>query len=264
MKAVIFAGGLGTRLAEETSVRPKPMVEVGGHPMLWHIMSIYSHFGINEFVVCLGYKGYMIKEYFAHYAMHNADLTVDLRDGSQTIHRSPTLPWKVTLVDTGADAGTACRLSRVKQYIGNETLCLTYGDGVADVDIPALLRQHKENQTLATVTAIQPPGRWGNIAMDGNKAMHFQEKPDGDGTWINGGFFVLEPKALEYCTNDESMMWEQYPLKQLAADGQLGIYRHSGFWMAMDTLRDKQKLEELWAKGAPWAVWDKPQLRQAA
>jgi glucose-1-phosphate cytidylyltransferase len=257
MKAVILAGGLGSRLAEETHTRPKPMVEIGGKPILWHIMKLYSEQTIDEFIVCLGYKGFVIKEWFANYALHTSDVTFDLRNDSTVIHRSTTEPWKVTLVETGEGTQTAGRLKRVLEYVGDEDFCFTYGDGLADIDLSALIAFHREQRVLATVTAVQPAGRFGAIEVNGDphRVQSFDEKPPGDGTWINGGFFVLSPEVGRYIDGDASI-WEQEPLKQLAADTQLAAYRHEGFWMPMDTLRDRNVMEELWKSGnAPWKTW---------
>jgi glucose-1-phosphate cytidylyltransferase len=260
MKAVIFAGGFGTRISEESGVRPKPMVEIGGKPILWHIMKIYSSHGINDFIICCGYKGHMIKEYFSNYFLHNSDVTFDMRQNSMEVHQNNAELWKVTLVDTGEETMTGGRLKRVKKYIGNETFCLTYGDGVSDVNITDLVEYHRQQATLVTLTAVQQPGRFGafNLAGDESKINHFQEKPEGGDTpWINGGFFVLEPDAIDYIDND-SIAWEKAPLEQLAKEGELSAYRHTGFWQPMDTLRDKHILEELWHAGkAPWNVWRK-------
>ena len=254
MKAVILAGGLGTRLSEETIIRPKPMVEIGGHPILWHIMKIYSHYGINDFIVCLGYKGYMIKEYFANYHMHMSDVTFDLASGRAEIHQNTAESWKVTLIDTGELTMTGGRLKRIRPYLDG-TFCMTYGDGVSDVDIDALVKFHKSQKTLATVTAIQPPGRYGSINIDGNRVSSFKEKPTGDGGWVNGGFFVLEPEVTDYVAED-STMWEAEPMEALAREGQLAVFKHPGFWQSMDTLRDKNTLEQLWNTGnAAWKVW---------
>jgi glucose-1-phosphate cytidylyltransferase len=257
MKVVILAGGLGTRLAEETQVRPKPMAEIGDHPMLWHIMKIYSHFGFDEFVICLGYKGYLIKEYFSNYFLHNCDVTFDMRDQSLEVHQRAVEPWKVTLVDTGAETQTGGRLRRVARYLDGETFMMTYGDGVADVDVRALLAHHRAHGALATVTAVQPLGRFGALYLgeDDETVCSFQEKPRGDSAWVNGGFFVLEPGVLDYIEGDATL-FEQEPLERLAEDGQLRAYRHAGFWQPMDTLRDKRLLEELWTGGrAPWQLW---------
>jgi glucose-1-phosphate cytidylyltransferase len=255
MKAVILAGGLGSRLSEETSVRPKPMVEIGGKPMLWHIMKIYSAHGINDFVVCLGYKGYVIKEFFANYALHTSDVTFDLRTGEMEVHHSTTEPWRVTLVDTGAESMTGGRLRRVLPYLGDEDFCFTYGDGVADIDLTALVAFHREHGRQATVTAVQPAGRFGALDIEGHQVRSFEEKPRGDGAWTNGGFFVLSPKVAEHLEGDATV-FEQGPLRALAAAGELASYKHTGYWQAMDTLREKQMLQELWDSGrAPWRVW---------
>lgn len=256
MKTVILAGGLGTRLSEETDVRPKPMVEIGGKPILWHIMKTYSHFGFNDFIVCLGYKGYVIKEYFANYYLHKADVTIDLGSNCMDIHDSKAEPWRITLVDTGKDTMTGGRIRRVRDYIGDETFMMTYGDGVGNVDIKALVERHREHGKLGTVTSVQPSGRFGalEIAQDG-AVSGFKEKPRGDGSWINGGFFVLEPKAIDYIKGD-STVWEQEPLEGLSSDGQLAAYKHGGFWQPMDTLRDKIMLNRLVEDGnAPWINW---------
>ena len=257
MKAVILAGGLGSRLSEETTVKPKPMVEIGGKPILWHIMKIYAAYGVEDFVVCLGYRGYVIKEWFANYALHTSDVTFDLRDGTMEVHHSSTEPWRVTLVDTGAETMTGGRLRRVARFLGDETFCLTYGDGVADVDVTALIARHREIGGLATVTAVQAPGRFGALDVAGReeRAHGFREKPPGDGAWINGGFFVCEPAVIDTIAGDE-IRWEDEPLAELAARGELGVHYHDGFWHAMDTLRDRHELEELWsARCAPWRVW---------
>ena len=255
MKAVILAGGLGSRLSEETTLRPKPMVEIGGKPILWHIMKIYAAHGIDEFVVCLGYKGYVIKEWFANYALHTSDVTFDLGTGEMNVHHSTTEPWRVTLVDTGEETMTGGRLKRVLPYVGDETFCLTYGDGVSDVDVTALIAHHRASGGLATVTAVQPSGRFGALEVADGRVSGFLEKPRGDGAWINGGFFVLEPGVGDYIAGDDSV-WEREPLERLARDGQLVPYYHEGFWHAMDTIRERQELEALWASGdAPWCVW---------
>ena len=256
MKAVILAGGLGTRLTEETYIKPKPMVEIGSHPVLWHIMKIYSTHGINDFIICCGYKGFMIKQYFANYFLYNSNVSFDLKNNKTEIHEHSAEPWKVTLVDTGEDTGTGGRLKRVKSYLGNETFCFTYGDGVSDLNITELVSFHKKQKALSTVTAVQPPGRYGymEVAPEG-KVNRFTEKPKGDGGWINGGFFVLEPKAVDYISNDRTN-WEKEPLENLARDGQLLAYKHTKFWHPMDTLRDKNLLDKLWESGkAPWKVW---------
>ena len=254
MKAVILAGGYGTRISEESHLKPKPMIEIGGKPILWHIMKIYSFHGINDFIVCLGYKGYVIKEYFANYFLHTSDVTLDIAENSMQVHQRYAEPWRVTLIDTGASTMTGGRLKRVREYIGNETFCFTYGDGVADVDIGNLVDFHCMQRRLATVTAIQPPGRYGALLTDGHSVVNFQEKPAGDNAWINGGFFVLEPRVLDYIEGDQTS-WEAEPLQRLACDRQLAAYHHSGFWQAMDTLRDKNHLEELWRTAPPWRVW---------
>jgi glucose-1-phosphate cytidylyltransferase len=254
MKAVILAGGLGSRLSEETVVRPKPMVELGGMPVLWHIMKIYSHYGIHDFVVCLGYKGYMIKEYFANYFLHMSDVTFDLRNNKLEVHQNLSEPWSVTLVDTGQNTQTGGRLKRVRKYIDG-TFCFTYGDGLSDVNITDLLAFHRQQGTKATLTAVQPPGRFGVIDFKEEKIAAFHEKPPGDGGWVNGGFFVLEPEVLDTIEGD-STPWEREPLEGLAQAGQLSAYKHDGFWQPMDTLRDRTYLESLWASGqAPWKVW---------
>jgi len=256
MKAVILAGGLGSRLSEETATRPKPMVEIGGKPMLWHIMKIYAAHGITEFVICLGYKGYLIKEYFANYYLHTCDVSFDLASGAMEVHRSATEPWRVTLIDTGEHTMTGGRLARVLPYVGEEEFCFTYGDGVGDVDITSLIAFHRAQGALATVTAVQPPGRFGALDIEGDRVCQFEEKPRGDGAWMNGGFFVLSPEVGRYLDGDH-IVWEQSPMRSLAADGQLACYRHSGFWQAMDTLRDRTRLEELWSSsGAPWRTWE--------
>ncbi|MDA7677489.1 glucose-1-phosphate cytidylyltransferase [bacterium] len=256
MKAVILAGGLGTRISEETSVKPKPMVEIGGRPILWHILKIFSAHGINEFVICCGYKGYVIKEYFANYFLHMSDVTFHMRLNSMEVHHKKAEPWQVTLVDTGESSMTGGRLKRVREYIKDETFCFTYGDGVADVDITALIDHHKSHGRLGTVTAVQPPGRFGAMEFGTeDNVLNFKEKPQGDGGWINGGFFVLEPDVIDRIESDSSV-WEQEPLRGLAADGQLTSYKHRGFWQPMDTLRDRVHLEELWTTSqAPWKVW---------
>ena len=257
MKVVILAGGFGTRLSEETGVKPKPMVEIGDRPILWHIMKIYSAHGINDFIICLGYKGYIIKEYFATYSLHMSDVTLDLRNNNMKVHRNGTEPWKITLVDTGEKTMTGGRLKRIRDYIADETFCLTYGDGVSNVNIEKLIGFHREQKSLATLTAVQPPGRFGafNLDRDQYKISTFKEKPQGDGAWINGGFFVAEPSVMDYIEND-SIVWEREPMEMLASDGMLAAYRHHGFWQPMDTLRDKMYLEGLWASGnPPWKVW---------
>jgi len=254
MKVVILAGGLGTRISEESHLKPKPMIEIGGKPILWHIMKIYSHHGINEFVICLGYKGYIIKEYFANYFLHMSNVTFDIENNRMEVHERNVEPWRVTLIDTGQDTLTGGRLKRVREYIGNNTFCLTYGDGVTDLDIGATIRFHRKHGKMATITAIQPPGRYGALNITGDAVNSFQEKPAGDGAWINGGFFVLEPSVLDYIDDDKTS-WESQPLQQLAKEGQLMTYRHTGFWQAMDTLRDKTNLEALWGSNPPWKAW---------
>jgi glucose-1-phosphate cytidylyltransferase len=255
-KVVILAGGLGSRLAEETEIRPKPLVEIGGRPILWHIMKIYSTFGLNDFVICLGYKGYMIKEYFANYDLHMSDVTFDILNDATIVHHRRAEPWKVTLVDTGDSTMTGGRIRRVREHIGDDNFCLTYGDGVAEIDIAALLKFHESHGLLATLTAVQPAGRFGAIGIDAaDKVRRFHEKPQGDGIWINGGFLVLSPKVIDYIDGDDTV-FEQRPLQRLSAEGELGAFRHTGFWHPMDTLRDKRQLEELWVSGrAPWRTW---------
>ncbi len=256
MKAVILAGGLGTRIAEETHLRPKPMIEVGGKPILWHIMKIYSSHGINEFIICLGYKGFMVKEYFAHYFLHMSDVTFDLQTNDMEIHRRKAEPWRITLVDTGELTQTGGRLKRIQPYLDDEDFCFTYGDGVGDVNIKELIRFHKQQKCLATVTAMQPPGRFGALDMKKNKIVRFEEKPPGDSNWVSGGFFVLSPSVLAYIEGDETV-WEKGPLERLARENQLAAFKHEGFWKPMDTLRDKNQLEELWREGrAPWKLWE--------
>ena len=256
MKAVILAGGLGTRISEESSVRPKPMIEIGGKPILWHIMKMYSHYGINDFIVCCGYKGYVIKEYFANYFLHMSDITFDIKNNSMEVHQHYSEPWKVTLIDTGEQTMTGGRLKRVQQYVENEeSFCMTYGDGVSNIDIAALIKFHKEQGLLATLTAVYPPGRFGALDIRDHKVNTFREKPKGDGGMINGGFFVLSPKIFPLL-KDDSSVWEQEPLEALANQKQIAAYEHHDFWQPMDTLRDKNYLEELWADGkAPWKSW---------
>ncbi len=258
MKAVLLAGGFGTRISEESGVRPKPMVEIGGMPILWHIMKIYSHYGINDFVICLGYKGYMIKEYFANYFLYVSDVTFDLKYNSMSIHNDNSEPWKVTLIDTGLKTMTGGRLKRVSEYLENDTFCMTYGDGVTDVKIDELIRFHKEQKTIATLTAVQEPGRFGSftLAEDQTKVTNFREKvKDHDSAWINGGFFVLEPAVFDYI-EDDTTVFERGPLEALSRIGGLGAYQHKGFWMPMDTLRDKNVLEEMWeSENPPWKIW---------
>ena len=255
MKAVILAGGLGTRISEETAVKPKPMIEIGGKPVLWHIMKLYSHHGITDFVICLGYKGYVIKEYFANYFLHMSDVTFDMSSNRMEIHENSAEPWKVTLVDTGDKTMTGGRLKRVAGYLGDGDFCFTYGDGVADVDVRTLVAFHRAHGKFATVTAVQPPGRYGALEMEGDGVLGFMEKPQGDGGWINGGFFVLSTRAIDYIEGDATS-WESDPLEALARDLQLVAYQHRGFWQPMDTLRDKNQLEDMWNTGrAPWKVW---------
>jgi glucose-1-phosphate cytidylyltransferase len=257
MKTVILAGGYGTRISEESAIRPKPMVEIGEHPILWHIMKLYSAHGINDFIICCGYKGYMIKEYFSKYCLHMSDVTFDMKNNGMKVHQNKVEPWTVTLIDTGETTMTGGRIKRVKEYIGDERFCLTYGDGVSSVNISDLIKFHLEQKTLATLTAVQAPGRFGALTLkkDQNKISTFREKPLGDGAWINGGFFVCEPAVIDYI-HDDSTVWEQEPLQNLARDGMLSAFKHEGFWHPMDTLRDKNVLEELWQNGqAPWKLW---------
>lgn len=255
MKAIILAGGLGTRISEESVVRPKPMIEIGGKPILWHIMKIYSTYGINEFIICCGYKGYIIKEYFSNYFRHMSDVTIDLVKNEVLVHEKHVEPWKVTLIDTGEKSMTGGRLKRVRDYIGDDDFCFTYGDGVANIKIDELISFHKKNGLLATLTAVQPPGRFGSLEISDGKVSGFLEKPVGDGGWINGGFFVLSPKVVDLIEGDNTV-WEKYPLETLARTGQLMPFFHKGFWQPMDTLRDKLQLEEYWNSGnAPWKVW---------
>ena len=256
MKVVILAGGLGTRLSEETEIKPKPMVEIGGMPILWHIMKIYSSQGYNDFIICLGYKGFLIKEYFANYFLHLSDITIELSTGKTKVHNCKSEKMTMTLIDTGINTQTGGRIKRVREYIGNETFMLTYGDGLADININNLLKLHKENNKLATITAVRPPGRFGSLILgNNNEVIKFEEKPSGDGSWINGGFFVLEPEILNYI-EDDNTYWERKPIVKLASEGQLSAYEHLGFWKPMDTLRDKTELENLWNSGkAPWKIW---------
>lgn len=257
MKAVILAGGLGTRISEETHLRPKPMIEIGGRPIIWHIMKIYSAHDVNDFVVCCGYKGYIIKEYFANYFLHMSDVTYDMTNNQMEVHHKKAEPWRITLVDTGDETLTGGRLKRVENYVRDEQVfCLTYGDGVADVDITAQLDFHRKHGKLATVTAVQPLGRYGALLREGTTVRGFQEKPPGDGAWINGGFFVLNPRVIDYIDGDQSS-WEASPLETIASEGQLEAFEHRGFWQPMDTLRDKTHLEQLWVSGqAPWKIWE--------
>ena len=257
MKAVILAGGLGTRLSEETVTKPKPMVEIGNRPILWHIMKIYSAHGIHDFVICCGYKGYLIKEYFANYFLHMSNVTIDLQNNAMQVHHNQAEPWRVTLVDTGDTTMTGGRLKRVQPYLDEETFCLTYGDGVSDVDVRSAIAFHREHGGLATLTAVQPPGRFGALVLDpsGPAIRTFTEKPTGEGGWVNGGYFVLEPGVMDRIEGDDTT-WEREPLESLARDGEIAAFKHHGFWQPMDTLRDKQQLEALWESGsAPWKVW---------
>ena len=256
MKVVILAGGFGTRISEESHLKPKPMIEVGGHPVLWHIMKIYSAYGFNDFIICLGYKGYVIKEYFANYFLHNSDVTFDLGNNSVEIHNSTAESWKVTLVDTGLMTQTGGRLRRIRRYLEDEPFMMPYGDGVGNIQIDELVNFHRQHGKLATISSVQPPGRFGAVNVGDSGIVHdFQEKPVGDGSWINGGFFVLEPAVLDYIDNDNTL-WEKQPLSRLSSDGELLAYRHRGFWKPMDTLRDKIELEEHWNGGkAPWKIW---------
>ena len=254
MKTVILAGGYGSRLSEETQLKPKPMIEIGGKPIIWHIMKLYSKYNLNDFVICLGYKGYLIKEYFANYFLHMSDVTIDIKNNKLEIHQINSEPWKITLIDTGEDTMTGGRVKRIKKYIDG-TFCLTYGDGLSNIDVSKLLEFHKKTNLLATITTVQPPGRYGALQLDGNNVVKFQEKPPGDSNMINGGFFVLEPGIFDYI-KDDSTIFEREPLENLTKDNQLAAYRHNGFWQPMDTLRDKNTLEELWSsKNAPWKVW---------
>jgi glucose-1-phosphate cytidylyltransferase len=257
MKVVLLAGGLGTRLSEETVLKPKPMVEIGGMPILWHIMKIYSAHGFNDFVVCLGYKGYLIKEYFANYYLHKSDVTIDLKDNSLKVHDSQAEPWKITLVDTGNESMTGGRIKRIQPYVNGEPFMLTYGDGVGNIDITKLANYHQQHGKLCTVTSVQPQGRFGALNILDNSTVHsFMEKPKGDGLWINGGFFVCQPEIFDYITDGDSAIWEQKPMEQIANNGQMNAYKHSGFWRPMDTLKDKHDLNEMWDSGtAPWKIW---------
>jgi len=257
LKVVILAGGLGTRLSEETDLKPKPMVEIGGKPILWHIMKIYSHYGFNDFIICLGYKGYLIKEYFANYFLHQSDITIDLKENKMEVHDCKAEAWKITLIDTGLHTMTGGRIKRIRKYLGNESFMLTYGDGVADIDVPSLASFHKKHGKFATVTSVQPLGRFGALNLDSNgNVVSFLEKPRGDGASINGGFFVLEPDVFDYIEGDDTL-WEKEPLENLARDSQLVAFKHKGFWKPMDVLRDKMELESLWNSGkAEWKVWE--------
>ncbi len=257
MKVVILAGGRGTRISEETEILPKPMVEIGGKPVIWHIMKLYSHYGFNDFIICLGYRGYMIKEYFSHYFMHMSDVTIDLTKNETKVHTSASEPWRITLVDTGLNTMTGGRLKRIKEYVGNQPFFLTYGDGLADINIKKLVEFHEQNKGLATLTAIQSLGRFGVLDIaSGNKVSSFLEKPKGESGWINGGFFVLEPEVFDFIENEDTAVWEKEPLENLAKQGKLAAYKHLGFWGCMDTLRDKINFEDIWQSGkAPWKVW---------
>lgn len=255
MKAVILAGGFGTRISEETHLRPKPMIEIGTKPVLWHIMKLYSSYGINDFIICLGYKGYMIKEYFANYFLHTSDVTFDIANNAVEVHQKHAEPWRVTLVDTGENSMTGGRLKRIQPYLDDDDFCFTYGDGLSNVDIRKLIEFHNKEGTLATLTAAYPPGRFGALNLERNRITRFKEKPDGDNELINGGYFVLSPKVFEYIEGDETV-WEREPMEQLAQDGELSAFIHKGFWQPMDTLRDKKHLEKLWSSGqAPWKIW---------
>ncbi len=257
MKVVILAGGLGTRISEETNLKPKPMIEIGGKPILWHIMKIYSYYGLNEFIICCGYKGYLIKEYFANYFLHSSDMTIDLVENETIIHSNSSEPWRVTLVDTGNDTMTGGRLKRVKNYLDKEDFCFTYGDGLSDINIRDLINFHKSHKKFATTTAVLPPGRFGSLELEEDKILSFKEKPDGDGSWINGGFFVLSPKVIDYIDNDQTI-WERDPMERIASNNQMRAFFHKNFWQPMDTLRDKNNLEELWrTNSAPWRLWEK-------
>ena len=259
MKALILAGGFGTRLSEETDIKPKPMVEIGGKPILWHIMKTYSHYGINEFVILLGYKGYYIKEYFANYFLHQSDVTINMSNGDMEVHNNSSEPWKVTLLDTGLNAMTGARVKKAKEHIGNKPFMLTYGDGVADIDIQETLAFHQQHGKLMTMTSAQPEGRFGALNINKNdQVTTFEEKPKGDGSWINAGYFVCQPEVLDYIDNGDDVIFEQEPLKRLAQDAEIFTYKHEGFWMPMDTLRDKTKLNEMYESGnAPWVTWEK-------
>lgn len=257
MKVVLLAGGFGTRISEESEFKPKPMIEIGGKPILWHIMKIYSHYGFNDFIICCGYKGYVIKDYFHHYYMHQTDITIDLKNNTIQYHDTNSEPWKITLVDTGLNTMTGGRIKRVQPFIGDEPFLLTYGDGVSNVNINALVDFHKKSKKIATLTAVQPSGKFGALVIDSHSTItQFQEKPKGDGAWINGGFFVCEPDVFNYIKSGDETIWERQPLEDLARDKQLGAYKHDGFWQPMDTLRDKNELEKLWqSNNAPWKVW---------
>ena len=255
MKVVILAGGFGTRISEESQLRPKPMIEIGGRPIIWHIMKMYSAYGLNDFVICCGYKGYVIKEYFANYLLHMSDVTIDTGRGSMEVHQHNAEPWRVTMVDTGESTMTGGRLRRIRSYLNDEEFCCTYGDGLSDANIPALIEFHQRSGKLMTLTAVRPPARFGALEMEGGDVVSFQEKPVGDGAWINGGFFVIHPSALDYVEGDATI-WEREPMERLARERQLGAYIHGGFWQPMDTLRDRNHLEALWSSGeAPWKAW---------
>lgn len=255
MKTVILAGGFGTRISEETTVKPKPLIEIGGMPILWHIMKIYSSYGINEFVICCGYKGYMIKEYFANYSLHMSDVTFNMKNNNIEIHTKYAEPWSVTLVDTGLETMTGGRLKRVEKYLENKKFCFTYGDGIGNVNIEKLIDFHEKKKKLVTITAVQPPGRYGNLILQNDEVVAFKEKPIGDGNWINGGYFVLQPDVFDYLENDRTI-WEKEPLEKLASENQISSYKHNGFWQPLDTMRDKQYLESLWnSKKVPWKTW---------
>ena len=254
MKAVILAGGLGTRLEEETTIRPKPMIEIGGRPILWHIMKMYSHYGINDFIICLGYKGYTIKEYFANYFTHSSDYTIDIQKNQVDVHTVNSEPWKITMVDTGEKSMTGGRLKRIEKYV-DDTFLVTYGDGVADINITNLIDFHKKNQKIGTITAVQPPGRFGSLEIQNDKVTKFVEKPLGDNSWINGGFFVFEKSFFNYLEGDDTIL-EKTPLEKLATTGELGSYKHNGFWQPMDTIRDKKYLNEMWENNPPWKKWE--------
>ena len=256
MKAVILAGGFGTRISEETQLKPKPLIEIGGMPLLWHIMKTYSHYGINDFVICCGYKGYMIKEYFANYSLHKSNITFDLNKNKIETHSTEVEPWRITLVDTGLNTMTGGRLKKVKKFLDDETFCFTYGDGLSNVNVKNLIDFHKNQKTIATVTGVRPPGRFGAMSILNDKVTKFQEKPEGDGDWINGGFFILEPNVFDYINNDKTI-WEREPLEKLSSENQLAAFLHPDFWQPVDTLRDKNKLEELWnSENPPWKVWN--------
>ena len=257
MKVAILAGGFGTRLSEETDLKPKPMVEIGGKPILWHIMKIYSHYGFNDFVILLGYKSYYVKEYFANYFLHQSDVTIDIRNNKMEVHNNSSEPWKITLLDTGLNTFTGGRVLRARKYLEDGPFMLTYGDGVGNINIPALIEHHKKNKPILTLTSVQPEGRFGALNLEGDHVTAFAEKPKGDGSWINGGFFVCEPKIFDYISEGDATIFERSPMEKLAKDHQMVAYKHNGFWMPMDTLRDKNELESKWASGkAPWKLWN--------